>query len=70
MSAQATKARLAGLLKQLHLQWELTRQSWADDKAREFNDRYMEELTAQFEKTLTALDALEGLIQRVKDDCE
>ena len=70
MSAQASKARLAGLLKQLVGSWEETRNSWTDDKAREFHDRYMAELMAQVEKTLTSLDQLEVIIQKMKDDCE
>ena len=70
MSAQSSKARLAGLLKQLIGHWEETRGTWADDKAREFHDRYMVELMAQVEKTLTSLDQLELVIQKMKDDCE
>ncbi len=70
MSAQASKARLAGLLKQLVGSWEETQSSWADDKAREFHDRHMVELMAQVEKTLTSLDQLEVIIQKMKDDCE
>jgi hypothetical protein len=70
VSAQSNKARLAGLLKQLVSSWEETRGSWTDDKAREFHERYMVELIAQVEKTLTALDSLEALIQKMKDDCE
>lgn len=70
MGVQATKARLTGLLKQLVGEWERTRATWVDDKAREFHERYMVELIAQVEKTLAAIDKLDALIQRVNDDCE
>lgn len=70
MSAQTSKARLAGLLKQLALEWEQVRGTWTDAKAGEFHQRYMADLMAEGEKTLTALDNLEKLIQKMKDDCE
>ena len=70
MSTQASKARLAGLTKRLAADWEQTRSTWTDDKAREFHQRYMVELIAAVDKTVAALDNLEKLMQRVKDDCE
>ena len=70
MSAVTSKARLAGLRKRLVADWEQTRSTWTDDKAREFHQRHMVELIAEMEKTLTALDNLEKLMQQVKDDCE
>ena len=70
MSAQSSKARLAGLTKQLLASWEQTRTTWTDEKAREFHQRYMVELTAEVEKTIAALDNLEKVFQRLKDDCE
>jgi hypothetical protein len=70
MSILATKARLAGLHKQLQSSWAETQSSWSDDKAREFHERYMADLTAEVEKTLVAMDGLEDLMRKVKDECE
>jgi thymidylate kinase len=70
MNINATKARLSGLLKQISLQWEQTRSTWTDEKAREFHERYMTTLMAEAEKALTAMDRLEVLAKKVKEDCE
>ncbi len=70
MSVLATKARLAGLLKQLNAAWDETRATWTDDNARDFHQRYMVELTAEVEKTLLAMDGLEALMRKVREECE
>lgn len=70
MSVLATKARLAGLLKQLNASWDETRTTWLDAKSDEFHQRYMVELVAEVEKTLVAMDGLEALMRKVKDECE
>ncbi len=70
MSTQTSKARLAGLLKSLLVDWDQTRSTWTDDKSREFHQRYMLELIFEVEKAIAALENLEKLMQRVKEDCE
>lgn len=70
MSVLASKARLSGLHKQLHAAWEETRATWSDAKSQEFHDRYMVELAAEVEKTLVAMDGLDALMRKVKDECE
>ena len=70
MSVLATKARLAGLLKQVNAAWDETRATWTDERARDFHQRHMVELTAEVEKTLVAMDGLEALMRKVKEDCE
>lgn len=70
MSVHASKARLTGLAKQLTVAWEQTHTTWTDDKAREFHQRYLMPLIAELEKSVSAMDNLDKLIQKVKDDCE
>ncbi len=70
MHSLTSKARLEGLAKQLVLEWEQARSVWNDEQAREFHQRYMVDLVAEIEKTVTALNTLEKLIQQMKDACE
>ena len=70
MSVHATKARLAGMTRQLALEWEHVRTTWTDDKAREFHQRYIVQLIADVEKAVAAMEQLEKLMIRVKEDCE
>ncbi len=70
MSVHATKARLSGMSRQLSLEWEHVRATWTDDKAREFHQRYLVPLMADVEKAVAAMEQLEKLMLRVKEDCE
>jgi len=70
MSIHASKARLDGLAKQLFVAWEQTEASWTDEKAREFHQRYMVPLMAEVEKSVSAMENLQKLVQKVQNDCE
>jgi hypothetical protein len=54
----------------LNAAWDETRTTWTDDNARDFHQRYMVELTAEVEKTLLAMDGLEALMRKVREECE
>ena len=70
MSVLSSKARLAGLTKQLVMAWEDISTSWTDDKAREFHQRYLVHLVAEVDKTVSAMEDLEKLIQKVTHECD
>jgi len=63
-------ARLAALTKELRVQWHQTRESWADDKAREFEQRFLAELFAGVDKTVTVIEQLDKLLANIRQDCE
>ena len=50
MSASANGARLAALTKELLVRWQHTREYWRDNKAREFEQRYLLELDGYQER--------------------
>ncbi|MCX7865878.1 hypothetical protein [Limisphaera sp. VF-2] len=62
--------RLLGLLKDLQAHWDRTRECWRDDKALEFEQRFLNELTSQVNQTIAALDTLERVLQQIRRDCE
>jgi hypothetical protein len=70
MNLSASKNRLVGLNKELSSRWEETRNSWRDTKSLEFEQRYMSELFANVDRTVTILDKLNELLAKVRNDCE
>jgi hypothetical protein len=64
------KSRLIGLTREISLQWSETKNFWRDAKSQEFEQRYMAELSAQVDRTVTILEKLEELLKKVRSDCE
>jgi hypothetical protein len=70
MSLNASKSRLAALTKDLAAHWKETREYWRDDRARDFEQRYMDDLLSSVTNTLNSIDTLERILNRIRDDCE
>jgi hypothetical protein len=70
MSLNASKSRLAALTKDLTAKWRETREYWRDDRAREFEQRYMDDLLSNATNTLNSIDKLEQILNRIRGDCE
>ena len=70
MSMIADKARLEALTKDLSSKWAQTKDSWQDAKSREFEQRFMDELLAGVNRTITSIQELEKIVARVRNDCE
>ena len=70
MSMSGSKSRLAGLTRELSLQWTETRHHWRDAKSEEFEQRFMAELSAHVNRTVMVLEQLEELLKKVRSDCE
>ena len=70
MAVIANRARLEGLTKELLMHWHDTKASWKDAKAEEFERKYLMELKASVEKTVTVIEQLDKVVSRIKRDCE
>ena len=66
----ASGARLEALTKELRVQWFQTKEYWKDDKSREFEHKYLEELFASVDRAVLVIDQLDKLILKIKKDCE
>jgi thymidylate synthase len=66
----ASGARLAALTKDLWAKWQQTRESWADIKSLEFEQHYLQELNHSVDKTVSVMDQLDKLLEKIKKDCE
>ena len=66
----ANGSRLEAITRELWVQWQQTRQCWADDKSREFEQKYLQELVQSVDKSVAMIEQLDKLITRIKRDCE
>ena len=70
MSLSGSKNRLVAITKELSNRWDETKNYWRDAKAQEFEQRYMSELFANVDKTVTVMDKLNEVVTKVRNDCE
>ena len=70
MSLSGSKGRLNGITRELTLKWEDTKVSWRDLKAQEFEQRYVRELLVEMGRTMAALEKLDELLRKIRNDCE
>ena len=68
MNANAT--RLTGLTKDLWTDWQQTKAYWRDAKSQEFERKYMEELRASVDRTISVIEQLDKLLAKIRKDCE
>ena len=67
---KASGARLEAITKELRLQWQQTKEHWADAKCLEFEHRFLEELFVSVDRSVAAIEQLDKLITKIKQDCE
>ena len=67
---KASGSRLAGIPKELRAPWQDTKSYWKDAKSQEFEHRYMEELLASVDRTVTVIEQLDKLVTKIRKDCE
>ena len=66
----ATGGRLDAITKELWLQWQQTKDYWRDEKAEEFEKKYLEELVASVSKAVGVIEELDKLTNKIRRDCE
>jgi hypothetical protein len=66
----ASGSRLEAITKQLRVEWQQTKSSWDDVKSLEFEQKYLQELFATVDKSVTVIDTLDNLIGKIKKDSE
>lgn len=70
MRLNASKSRLGAVSKELKRQWENTKIAWRDQKAAEFESRYLTPMFDASENALAAIEKLDKVISKVRNDCE
>ena len=69
MSMATGRYQIASAMKALNVRWEQTCLAWRDTVRREFTVRYWNTLEGQLPGLLTAIDRLDQVLARVKQDC-
>lgn len=70
MNLSGNKSRLVASTQELMLRWTETRNYWRDAKSQEFDERFMQELRARVDKSVTYIDKLDEILKKVQNDCE
>ncbi len=70
MNARGSAANLAQAMKDVSLRWEQTRESWRDVKSEQFHSDYLEHLPSYIARATAAMEELDGLLRKIKKDCE
>ena len=55
MSLSASRNRLVAITKELRTRWDETKNAWRDAKSQEFERRYLSELYANVDRTVTVM---------------
>jgi hypothetical protein len=70
MNIRGSASNLAQAMKDLMMKWEQTRESWRDAKSEEFHAHYLEHLPGHIARAMAAMEELDGLLRKVRKDCE
>ena len=70
MNLSGSRNRLIAVTKEISTRWDETGNYWRDAKSREFDQKYMAELFAGVDKSITVLEKLDELLTKVRNDCE
>ena len=70
MNLAGSKSRLVGSARELSLKWNATKNYWRDEKSREFEHRYLEDLFLRLDKTVAIIEKLDDILKKVRSDCE
>jgi hypothetical protein len=62
--------KLTAITRELWAQWQQTKASWRDERCREFEQKYLEELLASVDRAAAVIDQLDKLLSKVRKDCE
>ena len=63
-------AKLMALTKQVSSEWQRTKESWKDQKVREFERQYLEELRSSVDKAVSVMEQVDKLVAKIRSDCE
>jgi hypothetical protein len=70
MNLNANKSRLIGITRELSAQWTEAKNHWRDQKADEFEKKFLEELFVYADKTAVVIEKLDEVLKKVRSDCE
>jgi hypothetical protein len=70
MSLTDSKATLSRAAKDLFARWDEVKEVWGDEQSREFEKDFLSMFEQDVRSALTAMDHMDFVIQRIKQECE
>ena len=70
MSVKGSANNLVQAVKDLMFEWDQTKAFWNDVKSREFEHKYLEDLPSHAVRATAVMEELDGLLKKVRNDCE
>jgi hypothetical protein len=70
MSLAADKAQLTTQARNLGAAWARTREQWRDQRGADFRARYLDPLEQHVSAAIVAIEKLEAVLHKVRNDCE
>ena len=70
MNLNHSRSHLTGRSRELLKTWQDTQNYWRDQKCREFDVTYMQPLFDAVDNAVSAMDDLEKILRRLREDCE
>jgi hypothetical protein len=70
MGVYEGRGQLAKAMKDLTQRWGETKMSWTDQKAEEFERRYVQQIEADLRQAVTAMEHMATVLHQVRRDCE
>ncbi len=70
MIPHTNSASLDAAWRELFSHWQQTRETWADIKAAEFHDHYIEPIPGLLSAARTGLEEIDILLRKLYTDCE
>jgi hypothetical protein len=70
MTLSANGKALLTATRDLAVKWEQTRETWRDEKSREFEEKYLQELFNSVERTVLVFEQIDKAIINVRKECE
>jgi hypothetical protein len=70
MSTKGSASNLVQAVKELSVEWQITKDYWRDVKSREFEEKYVGPLPDHMVRALGVMEELDVILRKVKKDCE
>jgi hypothetical protein len=70
MNVRGSAANLVQAAKDLSVHWQETKAFWRDVKSQEFESTYLDQLPSHVARATAAIEEIDGLLRKVRSDCE
>ena len=70
MSTKGSASNLVQAVKELSIEWQITKDYWRDVKSREFEENYIGPLPDYMIRALSVMEELDVILRKVRKDCE